>query len=107
MKVEITTDGPLNACFTEVKRIEMTGDYICVSEESAEFESRLLFGDVTVTAESQGKLGIYFGGSTLATEGSIKLRAVSGQVVCEGPIFRIRSSGITVMASAEEEQEEA
>jgi hypothetical protein len=107
MKVEITTDGPLNACFTEVKRVEMTGDYICVSEESAEFESRLLFGDVAVTVETQGKLGIYFGGSTLATEGSIKLRAVSGQVVCEGPIFRIRSSGITVMASAEEKEEQA
>jgi hypothetical protein len=107
MKVEITTDGPLNACFTEVKRVEMGSDYLCVSEGSAEFESRLLFGDVAVTVESQGKLVIYFGGSTLATEGSIKLRAVSGQVVCEGPVFRIRSSGITIMASAEKEEEQA
>jgi len=107
MQVEITTDGPLSARFTEAERIEMRSDYICVSEGSVEFESSLHFGDVTVTVETRGKLGIYFDGSALATQGNLKLRAVSGQVVCEGPTFRVRSSGITVMASAEEEQEEA
>jgi hypothetical protein len=107
MQVEIATDGPLSARFTGAERIEMRSDYICVSERSAEFESSLHFGDVTVTVETRGKLGIYFGGSALAAQGNLKLRAVSGQVVCEGPTFRIRSGSITIMVSYEEEEEEA
>ena len=104
MQVEITTDGPLSARFTEVERVEMRNNYLSVSEVASEFESTLPFEEVVVEVKCQGKLGIYFGGSALAAQGSLKLQMLEDHVLCEGPIFRIRSSGITVMVSKEEEE---
>jgi len=104
MEVEVNTNGWLSARFTEAERVELRSDYICVSEGTAEFDSTLPFEDVTVTVETRGKLGIYFGGSALAAQGNLKLKLLDGQVLCEGSTFRIRASGITVMASAEEEE---